>query len=201
MSIKLSEILEIYKQEDLDSLLKAKFNYDLNENNLTDSMIQKNWRFVGDNVSNASSIDILRDGEKGVVERISNAIDAVLEKQKELHNIKSAKDADVIIKKAFPKFFERKRAILSNEKEKNISSLDASDQVILAINSSRKSNKPTFDIIDRGTGLRGEEFPTTILSLHGGNKISLDKSYLIGSFGQGGSTSLSFAESTIIISK
>ena len=167
MSIKLSEILEIYKQEDLDSLLKAKFNYDLNENNLTDSMIQKNWRFVGDNVSNASSIDILRDGEKGVVERISNAIDAVLEKQKELHNIKSAKDADVIIKKAFPKFFERKRAILSNEKEKNISSLDASDQVILAINSSRKSNKPTFDIIDRGTGLRGEEFPTTILSLHG----------------------------------
>lgn len=201
MRINLSEILEIYKQEDLDLFLKSNFAYDLTENNLTDDMISEKWKFVGDNKSNASSIDILKNGEKGVIERISNGIDAVLEKQKQLHGIRSSRDSNSIISKAFPKFYERRKEILSGKKNKKIYAFEASDQVILAINSSRKSNKPTFDIIDRGTGIHGDDFASTILSLHGGNKIHLDKSYLIGAFGQGGSTSLSFAESTIIISK
>lgn len=201
MGIKLSELLSIYKQDDLDTFLEKNFTYNLNEKGITDSMIFSNWKFVGDNFSNASSIDILRNGEKGVIERISNGIDAVLENKKETLSIKSARNADVIVSKAFPKYYSLKEKILEGHDNNGIHASDADSQIILAINSSQKSNKPTFDIIDKGTGIHGDDFATTILSLQGGNKIKLEKSYLIGSFGQGGSTSLSFAESTIIISK
>ncbi len=44
-----------------------------------------------------------------------------------------------------------------------------------------------------------EDFPATILSLQSGNKI--DKWRLIGSFGQGGASSLSFADYAVIVSR
>lgn len=47
MRINLSEILEIYKQEDLDLFLKLNFAYDLTENNLTDDMISENGNLLG----------------------------------------------------------------------------------------------------------------------------------------------------------
>ena len=78
---------------------------------------------------------------------------------------------------------------------------DAEDQVILVVNDGSRSNKPTIDIIDKSTGLLGSEFDKTILSINHGNKLSRDKSYLIGAFGQGGSTSLPFTYATIIMSK
>ena len=81
------------------------------------------------------------------------------------------------------------------------SAKDAEDQVILAVNDGSRSSKPTFDVIDKGIGLLGSEFETTILSINHGNKLSREKSYLIGAFGQGGSTSLPFTYATIILSK
>jgi len=71
----------------------------------------------------------------------------------------------------------------------------------VAINDSRQSTRPTIDVIDEGTGIEGNKFKDTILSIHKGNKIKTDKNYLIGAFGQGGSTSLPFSFATIIISK
>lgn len=200
MKINLEEVLSIYKQDDLNDFLIRNFAYDLTERGLKDKDIHQNWTFVGDNFANATSIDILKNGEKGVIERISNGIDAVLENEKNKYSIKSAKNADVIIKKAFPKFSANRNKILNGEKG-SLNSYDAEDKIILAINSSQKSNKPTFDIIDKGTGIHGDDFKSTIMSLQGNNKIKTEKSYQIGSFGQGGSTSLSFAESTIIVSK
>ena len=81
--MKLSEILKIYKSEDVDSFFDSILGYNLNDKNLTKEKIEKNFRFVGGNESNASNIDMLQDGEKGIVERITNAIDAVIEKKKD----------------------------------------------------------------------------------------------------------------------
>ncbi len=200
MAIKLTDVLSLYKQSDVDAFLKALTGHDLAEPNLTFDAIKANWAYLGDNPSNGSVIGMLKKGEKGLIERVTNAIDAVVEKQKAACGIVSAKDPAAVIKKAFPKYFENTKAIREGGDSKNYPK-DASNQVILAVTDAKKSSKPTFDIVDQGMGIRGNDFPGTILSINAGNKISSDRGYLIGAFGQGGSTSIPFTSSTIIVSK
>lgn len=196
----LNKILDIYKASDVDSFLKELTGYTLEEKNLKYSDIANNWKFLGNNSSNGSSVNILKHGEKGLIERITNAIDAVIEKQKIKNNIVSASSASNIIKKAFPKYYENFSNLSKGEQFK-VQTYDAANQIILAANDATGTTKITFDIIDQGTGINGENFQKTILSLNAGNKLSREKAYLIGAFGQGGSTSLPFTYATIIISK
>lgn len=198
--IKINEVLKLYKSSDVNDFLLKYGKHNLEEKNLRHKDIAGEWKFLGDNSSNASSIGILKNGEKGLIERITNGVDAVIEKQKELHNIDSASSSDVIIKKAFPKFYERRNQIEQGEEVKS-QPYEADNQVVLAINDTGRSSKPTFDVVDKGTGIKGEDFPDTILSIQKGNKIKAEKGYLIGAFGQGGSTSLPFTQATIVISK
>ena len=198
--IDIEEVLSIYKESQVDAFLKKYTGLDLNEKNLSYDKIKDYYRFLGNSSSNGSNVGQLTSGEKGLVERITNAIDAVIEKQKNAHNIGSAKDSRVIIRKAFPNYYSNMQDVMSDNADRS-SAKDAEDQVILAVNDGSRSNKPTFDVIDKGIGLLGSEFETTILSINHGNKLSRDKSYLIGAFGQGGSTSLPFTYATIILSK
>lgn len=196
----LNKILEIYKSSDVDSFIKDITGFTLEEKNLKYLDIAHHWKFLGNNSSNGSSINILKHGEKGLIERITNAIDAVIEKQKNINGIASATKASSIIKKAFPKYYENLLNV-SNGEQFKVQTYDAANQVILAANDAIGTKKITFDVIDQGTGISGENFPNTILSLNQGNKLSRDKCYLIGAFGQGGSTSLPFTYATIIVSK
>ncbi len=198
--ISISEVINLYKSSDVNEFLLKYGKHNLEEKNLKLNDIEEEWKFLGDNSSNASSIGILKNGEKGLIERITNGVDAVIEKQKELNNIGQASNSAVIIRKAFPKYYERCVRIEEGTEDSSLP-YEADNQVILAINDSGRSSKPTFDVVDKGTGIAGEDFPNTILSIQKGNKIRSDKSYLIGAFGQGGSTSLPFTQATIIISK
>ena len=199
--IKIKEVLSIFKESQIDEFLKKYTGLTLNEHNLSYENIKKNFKFLGDNPSNGSNIGQLTNGEKGLVERITNAIDAVIEKEKRVNNIVSAKDSSVIIKKAFPKYYKNMQDVIDGNGENKCYAKDAENKVMLVVNDGSKSNKPTFDVIDKGIGLNGDEFKNTILSINHGNKLSRDKSYLIGAFGQGGSTSLAFTYATIILSK
>ena len=198
--IRIEEVLSIYKESQVDAFLKKYTGLDLNERDLSYDKIKANYRFLGNSSSNGSNVGQLTSGEKGLVERITNAIDAVIEKQKNKCGIGTAKDSKVIIKKAFPNYYSNMQDVMNDSADRS-SAKDAEDQVILAVNDGSRLNKPTFDIIDKGTGLLGSEFENTILSINHGNKLSRDKSYLIGAFGQGGSTSLPFTYATIILSK
>lgn len=198
--INIDEVLSIYKESDVDAFLKKYTGYTLNEKNLSYDKIKKNYKFLGNSESNGSNTGQLTCGEKGLVERITNAIDAVIEKEKNKNSISVAKNSEVIIKKAFPKYYSSMMDII-NQNQDRLQAKDAEDQIILVVNDGSKSNKPTLDVVDQGTGLSGDEFDTTILSINHGNKLSREKSYLIGAFGQGGSTSLPFTYATIIISK
>lgn len=83
MKFKLSELLAIYKPEQLNAFLKEHINTDLEDNNLLYENISDNWTCVGDTKYNLSAINMLKDSGKGLIERITNGIDAVLEKEKE----------------------------------------------------------------------------------------------------------------------
>ncbi len=197
--MKLSKILKIETISELNNFLKENFAYNLEERNLTQSKIKKHWSLIGDNPSNASNIDVLSHGEKGIIERITNGIDAIMENcfQKNPKNDTIEK----ILQSHFPRYNAIREDAIKNNNTKKMYSKDAENQVVIAVNDGEIPSRPTIDIYDLGIGLEGSKFNKTILSLQGGNKISSDKKYLIGTFGQGGSTSLSFTDATIIISK
>jgi hypothetical protein len=199
--IDIKEVLDLYKATQVDDFLKKYTGLSLNEKGLYHRDILPTWKFLGNNSSNGSSISILKKGEKGIIERLTNAIDAVIEKKVELIGIKSPNSSLDVIKKAYPKYYHNYIKINENRGEGKSYAFDTEGEVILAVNDGSKSNKPTFDIIDKGIGVSGEFFDNTLLSINRGNKLSSDKKHLIGAFGQGGSTSLPFAESTIIVSK
>ena len=52
---------------------------------------------------------------------------------------------------------------------------------------------------DCGIGQHPEDFPDTLLSLGGSNKIS--KPYLMGAFGQGGSSTFAYCPYSVIVSR
>ena len=56
-----------------------------------------------------------------------------------------------------------------------------------------------MDIRDKGVGILAQEFGTSIVGLNETRKLK--KFFLAGAFGQGGSTALSFAEFTVIVSR
>jgi|GEM_PF-1433340 len=202
MKINIKEVLELYKSNQVDDFIERITGYTLNEKRLKYQDISNNWKYLGNTENNASPIGILKKGEKGIIERLTNAIDAVIEKQVEKHHIKSPQSVLKVIEKAFPEYYKNLMHIYEDEGNQwRNQALDTENQVILAINDGSKSNKPTIDIIDKGIGLTGDQFDKTILSINQNNKISSEKKYTIGAFGHGGSTSLPFTESTIIVSK
>lgn len=75
----------------------------------------------------------------------------------------------------------------------------AQESVVLVLHPGEGASKRTVDIIDHGVGINQEQMPRTILSLNAENK--LDKFYLAGAFGQGGSATLSNSTYTLIASR
>lgn len=135
--IKIDEVLSIYKEHQIDDFLNKYTGITLNEHNLSYDKIKENYKFLGDSSSNGSNVGQLTSGEKGLVERITNAIDAVIENQKNKCNIGSAKNSNVIIKKAFPKYYDNMTEVMKDKTNKSLAK-DAEDQVILAVNDGSK---------------------------------------------------------------
>ena len=139
MNVRLEDILSLYKQTDVDDFLKALTGHNLNEPSLSLDDIKDHWACLGNTTNNGSSVDMLRKGENGLIERITNAIDAVVEKQKTLCGITTAKNAGVIISKAFPKYYENCQELRKGSDGKTYAK-DASNQVILAVTDAKKSS-------------------------------------------------------------
>lgn len=200
MKFDLKEILSIYKPDELNAFIKKYSEYTLDEKDLRYENIKGNWAYLDNNPYNQSAVGILKDSGKGLIERITNGIDSILEKEIKIHNVQNPQTPEDIIKIAFPNYYKNKQDILINDQTRQ-SACETDNLLRVVVNDSTKSNKPTIDVIDSGTGIKGENFINTILSIQKGNKSHIDKNYSIGAFGHGGSTSLTFSYATIIISK
>ncbi len=155
------------------------------------------WEPVGGRGNNQSTINMGTDPAAGLVERITNSIDAVLDL--EWHNQGCPSDIEsprVAVQKWFG-LQEGKLRLIKDASAKNIQEL--ARRISVTLKDSEREEFPTVEIRDYGTGIKGEEFAKTILSLNDDNKI--DKMHQMGAYGQGGSTALSFNIFTIIISR
>jgi hypothetical protein len=153
------------------------------------------WHPYGGNSSNWSTIGLATKAGRSLTERITNAIDAVLEERAAASPSKPTSP-----QRAASEWFGRP----ITGADSGLYNWEYSDgqydkKVAVVLLRSENENAPTIDVLDYGIGLSAEQFPKTILSLQSGNK--LDKKYLLGAFGQGGSSTLAFSEYALIFSR
>lgn len=155
------------------------------------------WKDVGDRENNLATINMGTDPAGALTERITNAIDAVLDlewhRQGQPPKISSPREA-------VASWFSIKDGKLAHVESLRSDEFKAiRDRINVQLHDSGKSNRPTVNIRDRGIGLRAEEFAGSILSLNQSRKLR--KFHLAGAYGQGGSTALAYADYTLIVSK
>jgi hypothetical protein len=150
------------------------------------------WHAYGDNTSNLSTIGLASKAGRSLTERITNMFDAVLEDRKP-NGIVPPMSPQLAAQQWFGRPMTGPGEGLFNWK---YVSTGIDRRLHVAMSSSGSENAPTIDIIDDGVGITPEQMPKTILSLQAGNKIT--KRYLMGAFGQGGSSTLAFCEYCLI---
>ena len=156
-----------------------------------------NWRHVGESENNLATINLGSDPAAGVIERVTNAFDAVLDlewmQRGQPSNLTSPRSA---VEQWFG-IPEGKLKNVADLRDAKIAAL--ADRVQVIFRDSDRSDRPTIDIRDFGIGIKADEFANTILSLHKSRKLR--KLFLAGAFGQGGSTALAYSQYTLIISR
>lgn len=148
---------------------------------------------IGGRENNRGQIEIGQDPGKGIIERLTNGIDGVLDYEYKRHGSSSSplspKDAafkwlGIPFKGLYELTREMRREIATNV------------QLIL-----ENDEKDLFNvsIIDNGIGISNEDMHNTILSLGESNKLK--KHHLIGAFGQGGSSTFAYCKYSLICSR
>ncbi len=182
------------EEDIMPRLLKANTSSDIEE---IISTIQNEieWLPLGGKISNSGLIHIGSEPYDGITERLTNAIDAIIEMHVELNqNYKQIKSPRIAVEK----IYDIKDGNLRWAKDQ-IGSL--ASNIKLKFLDGDEIKRPTIEIIDKGIGQHPSDFKSTLLSLNEENKIT--KFYLIGAFGQGGQTSFRYCKNGygIIISR
>jgi hypothetical protein len=153
------------------------------------------WHAFGDNPSNISTIGLGTKPGRSLTERLTNAMDAILEDRLQ-PNVAPPESP----RAAAMQWFGRGITGPDDGLYKwNFGELRMDRRIAVVMTDSGTESAPTVDVVDDGVGMTAEHFPDTILSLQSGNKIR--KWYLIGAFGQGGASSLGFCEYALIASR
>ena len=154
------------------------------------------WRSLGDRDANAANVEVLSEPGPALVERITNAMDAMLELR---HQQEGCPDpGPPSPRQASEAWFGIQGGTLSRAKDdQSISSLAPNIRVELL--DSGQPKRPTVTVTDKGIGQHPADLPRTILSLGESNKI--DRHYLCGAYGQGGSAAFAWCEYTILVSR
>ncbi|MEX2117429.1 MAG: hypothetical protein WEB37_11125 [Bacteroidota bacterium] len=153
------------------------------------------WTAVGNRDNNRGIIDVATDTGRSLVERVTNAVDAVIEEEFERH-------------KGIPECRSPREAAgawlgvpsegLSGMTQKERRDLAHRIEVKLSEGDGRRESR-TIEVRDFGIGLKPDQMAETILSLNASNKWQ--KHYLAGTYGQGGSSTLASSKYTLIATR
>ncbi len=157
------------------------------------------WKWVplGGRDNNAGSVNLAVESGQALVERITNGLDAHIELQFELAGRPTGLDSP---RSAVTKFWNLDSGRLSRESDEMdefISKMAPKTKVRVVGSKERRGSSVVVE--DSGIGQHPEDFSRTLLSLGESNKI--DKPYLMGAFGQGGSSTFFYCPYSIIFSR
>jgi hypothetical protein len=152
------------------------------------------WVPLGGRENNRGPVEVSGDPGRALVERITNGIDAVLEAEHDSHHgvpeCRSPKEAATawlnIPSEGISKMTPAQRQALAR-------------RVVVRLGAGESKQSRVVEVRDFGTGIRPGEMATSILSLNASNK--LQKHYLVGTYGQGGSSTLVVSRYTVIASR
>jgi hypothetical protein len=152
------------------------------------------WIPIGGRENNRGTIEVSSDPGRSAVERLTNGIDAILEAEYDSHN-------------GMPECRSPKEAASAwlNVPQGGLSELTATQRRSLAqrvavkILAGEGRDSRILEVRDNGIGLSPDLMPGTILSLNESNKMQ--KHYLAGAYGQGGSSSFAASKWTLIASR
>jgi hypothetical protein len=153
------------------------------------------WRPVGDRKNNSGTIQAAGDPARSLIERVTNGIDAVIERAHQEHH---GKPDCRTPREAAQAWFGVPTAGLHKLSDVGRRKL-AQNAVTVSLLPGDGRAKRCVTVADKGLGLSVEQMPRTILSLNAENKI--DKFYLSGAFGQGGSATFASSDYTLIASR
>lgn len=185
----MKSLLDARKRDDILNVLDRIYSSDNGASNFV-------WRALGDRESNFATVHLTSNPEVSLVERITNSIDATFEQlaeeTPELKKIRSPREFS-------EKALGFKGGVIADSIKRRKKTAEMESGVVVTLWDGDSPDTPTIDVKDNGIGLTAQEIPDTILSLNKSNKIT--KWYLMGRFGQGGSTTFAFTEYTILITR
>lgn len=153
------------------------------------------WVAVGRHENNSGIIGVATDPGRSLVERLTNAVDAVLEREHELHKgkpeVRSPREAASTWLAIPPTGLSGLTTRQRQDKANNVT-------IRLTAGDGRREAR-TVEVRDQGIGITPDKMPSTILSLNESNKWQ--KHYLAGTFGQGGSSTFATSAYTLIASR
>jgi hypothetical protein len=150
------------------------------------------YRPLGDRANNTGTVEQTADPTLSSVERITNAIDSIIELEIARKNIIPTNPYDAARKLlGIP---TRGIKEMSDQQRR-----ESASRILVKLEDSGVKKKPTLIITDKGIGIEPKDFPRTILSLNKDNKAG--KEYLMGTYGQGGSQLYGFSSGTLIMSR
>ena len=149
----------------------------------------------GGRANNRGAIEVASDAARSAIERVTNAHDALLELEHSRHggmpDCRSPREAA--------------EAWLGVPKKDGLSGLtpkgrqDLAWGAVVRLEPGEGWQSRILTVVDRGIGIEPARMKDTILSLNESNKIQ--KHYLAGTYGQGGSSTLAFSEYVFIASR
>lgn len=152
------------------------------------------WAWLGGKDNNRGPVEVSVDPGRSLVERLTNGIDAILEMEYIRHNgipvARSPRDAATTWLNVPP----RGLSALSPTERRRLAR-----RVEIRILAGEGRNSRLVEVRDFGTGLSPDQMPSTILGLNEGNKMQ--KHYLVGTYGQGGSSTFAISSYAVIVSR
>lgn len=145
--------------------------------------------------NNRGAIEVATDPARSLIERVTNAHDALLEYEHARHkglpvclSPREAAEAwlEVPMKGGLSALTPKQRQNLAGD-------------TVLRLDPGEGWQSRILTVVDRGSGIAPENMEGTILSLNESNKIQ--KHYLAGTYGQGGSSTLAFSRFVLIASR
>jgi hypothetical protein len=151
------------------------------------------WRDLGDRANNAGTVQMASNAASALTERITNAIDGMLELKAAEHTgtmptspREAARDWYAIPRAGVGEMSDTARRTLA-------------ENISVILEDSGEPDRPTIRVSDRGIGQHPDDAPSTLLSLNENNKLA--KPYLQGAYGQGASATYRFGRYTVIVTR
>ena len=151
------------------------------------------WRDLGDRPNNAGTVQVASSAASALIERVTNAIDGMLELKAEEHT----GSLPTSPRQAAREWFGVPRGGIGELSDKDRRVLASNVSVILE--DSGESDRPTVEVADHGIGQHPDDADSTLLSLNENNKVG--KPHLQGAYGQGAAATYRFAKYTLIVTR